>query len=122
MASVFMFSGCEKYAYTSTSNIIRASRGGSFTTIRSNYSMNLGESVYIIVTEKDKTHFTSGEYSADINPVEGGDVICANAEAGFFKNDPCLVLKATATGQSEVTVHFRVNGFHYHRSFTLTVK
>lgn len=122
LASVLLFSGCEKHAYTTSTNVFKVSKGGSFTTVGTKLSMKNGSTVYIIATEQDGTHFEDGEYSADVTPVEGGSLICAEGVAGTYKGEKCLVLKATATGQSEVSLKFDVNGFHLHKSVTLTVK
>jgi hypothetical protein len=122
LASVLMFSSCEKHAYTTSTNIFKVSRGSGYTAVRNNLSIKLGSPVYIIATEEDGTHFDSGVYSADITPVENSDLICAEAEAGTFKGENCLVLKGTTRGQSSVTLKFDVNGFHLHKTVTLTVK
>lgn len=122
LASVLLFSSCEKHAFTTSTNIFKVSRGSSFTAVRSNLSIKLGSPVYIIATEEDGTHFDSGVYSADISPVEGSELICAEAEPGTFKGENCLVLKGTAKGQSSVYLKFDVNGFHLHKTVTLTVK
>ncbi|MCR5019187.1 MAG: hypothetical protein K6A64_10355 [Bacteroidales bacterium] len=122
LASVLMFSSCEKHAYTTSTNIFKVSRGSGFTAVRSNLSIKLGSPVYIIATEEDGTHFDSGVYSADVTPVEDSSLICAEAEAGKFKGEDCLVLKGTEMGQSSVTLKFDVNGFLLHKTITLTVK
>lgn len=122
LASVLLFSSCEKHAFTTSTNVFKVSRGSSFTTMKTSYSMRNGNSVYIIATEENGTHFNEGVYSADITPVEGSELICAEAEEGTFKGEKCLVLKATAKGQSSVTLKFDVNGFHLHKTITLTVK
>jgi hypothetical protein len=123
LASILLFSGCEKHAFTTSTNVFKASKGGSFTTMRSNYSMKMGSTAYIIATEQDGTRFgQEGAYSADVRPVEDSELICAEASEGTFKGEKCLVLKATARGQSEVSIQFNVNGFHLHKTVTLTVK
>ena len=122
LASVLMFSSCEKHAFTTSTNIFKVSRGSGFTTVKNDLSIKLGSPVYIIATEEDGTHFDSGVYSADITPVEDSSLICAEAEAGTFKGENCLVVKGTERGQSSLTVKFDVNGFHLHKTITLTVK
>lgn len=122
LASVLLFSSCEKHAFTTSTNIFKVSRGSSFTTLGTSYSMKQGASVYIIATERDGTHFDGGSYSADITPEEGSELICAEAVPGTFKGENCLVLTATQKGKSSVSVKFDVNGFHLHKSVTLTVK
>ena len=122
LASVLMFSSCEKHAFTTSTNIFKVSRGSSFTTLKNNLSIKMGSPVYIIATEEDGTHFDSGVYSADVTPVENSDLICAEAEAGTFKGESCIVLTGTARGQSSVTVRLEVNGFKLHKTITLTVK
>ena len=122
LASVLMFSSCEKHAFTTSTNIFKVSRGSGFTAVKNNLSIKLGSPVYIIATEEDGTHFESGVYSADVTPVEDSSLICAEAEAGKFKGEDCLVLKGTERGQSSLTVRFEVNGFKLHKTVTLTVK
>ena len=122
LASVLMFSSCEKHAFTTSTNIFKVSRGGAYTTVGTKLSIKMGSTVYIIATEKDGTHFDTGVYSADVTPVENSELICAEAEAGKFKGEDCIVLKGTARGQSEVSVRLKVNGFTLHKSITLTVK
>lgn len=122
LASALLFPGCEKHAFTTSTNIFKVSRGGAFTTLGQSYSMKQGASVYIIATERDGTHFDSGSYSADVTPEEGSELICAEAAPGTFKGENCLVLTGTTKGKSSVNVKFDVNGFHLHKSITLTVK
>lgn len=122
LASVLLFSGCEKHAFTTSTNIFKVSRGSSFSTLRTSYSMKNGASVYIIATEKDGARFDEGVYSADVRPEEGKELICAEAKPGTFKGENCLVLTGIARGKSDVSVYFNVNGFKLHKSFSLTVK
>lgn len=87
------------------------------------YSMKAGSTVYVIATERDGTRFDNmGTYSADVTAEEEGGVICAEAVAGTFKGQNCLVVKATSKGKSDLSVKFVVNGFTLHKSITLTVK
>lgn len=123
LASILLFSGCEKHAYTTSTNIFKVSKGGVFTTLGPSYSMKAGSTVYVIATERDGTRFENiGTYSADVTADEDGGVICAEAEPGTFKGQNCLVVKATTKGTSSLNVKFDVNGFNLHKGITLTVK
>lgn len=111
--------GCEKHAFTVSTNIFRVYNGKSTKDVTTNLSVKNGGTLYVFAASKDRERFTEGVYSAhgDAN-LEEHHVI---AEPGNWNGD-CIVIKAISRGDEEVTVNFNINGFHLYKTFTVSVK
>lgn len=123
IASAILFSGCEKHAYTISTNVFMASTGSSYKTMGADYSLRLGKTAYIIAAESDKTHFGEGRYEVSISDSgEQATPACVEVSTGKYKGENCIVVKAIARGKSDVNLNFYVNNFHLYKTVSFNVK
>ena len=120
IACALLLSGCEKHAFTISTNIFRVYNGKSTKDVTPDLSVKNGGTLYIFATTKDRERFTGGSYEAtgDANLEEHH----VQVETGEYDGSGCIVVKGISRGQEEVNLNFRINGFHLYKTVTVNVK
>ena len=96
-----------KFIIASTSSII----DGDLTIMR-------GQEIYIYACSGGgKGAYLAGDYSASSN--DTGIVSCSS---GVYDNNPCIVLKGIATGNTTVTLNFELDGFKMYKTVNVNVQ
>ena len=123
IAAVLLLTGCEKHAFTTSTNIFRYTSGRSARTVYPDLSIKAGKTIYIFASTRDGDRYDDGSYSVTVsNPEDGENPDCITAEPGTQNGQPCIVMKGVQKGTIGVTLHFYINDFHLNKSVKVTVK
>ena len=134
LAAMMLSTGCEKHAYSISTNIFRYSTGGSdsFHDVSTKISLKAGQKAYIIATSKSGERFDGGKYTATATAVqetnEDGTVKETEQHAvnvttdGMVNGFPCITVEALAPGAASVSLNFEIMGFRLYKTVTVNVK
>jgi len=123
IAAVLLLSGCEKHAFTTSTNIFRYTSGRTTRTVYPDLSIKSGKTIYIFASTRDGDRFEDGSYTVTVNtPEEGENPECITAEPGTQDGKPCIVMKGVQKGTIGATLNFYINDFHLNKSVKVTVK
>lgn len=116
-AAVLLLSGCEKHAYSNSTNKFRNVETGSvFSTTA---TLNVGQTIYIIAAmDNGKGAYLTGKYTA--TPQESGVI---EASVGSYGDYPdCIILKGVQKGETSVSLSCDHDGFHLYKTVRFTVR
>ena len=133
LSAMLLSTGCEKHAYSISTNIFRYSTGSGFSDLSNKLSLKTGQTAYIIATSKSGERFDGGVYSvsaqaAAVSTEEGSEPQPTEQNAvkvspdGTFNGFPCIVVEALAPGSASVSLNFEIMGFRLYKTVTVTVK
>ena len=125
LAAMLFLTGCEKHAFTISTNIFRYTSGRTTKTVYQDLDIKAGKTIYIFAATKDKDRFTDGHYTVSINNGSEEDHYnpeCVSAEPGTQDGLPCIVLKGVSRGKASVSLNFYINDFHLYKTVEVTVK
>lgn len=125
-AAMLFLTGCEKHAYTISTNIFRYNTGGRTSkTVYQDLDIKAGKTIYIFAATKDGDRFTDGSYNVSMNSGDENSNYnpeCISAEPGTQNGLPCIVLKGISRGKASISLNFHINDFRLHKSVEITVK
>lgn len=135
VAAALLVAGCEKHAYSVSTNIFRYSTGKSFNDVTNKLSLSVGETAYIIATSSSGTPLEGGVYSVSASPVAepateenpnpqtpSEQKAVKVAPDGRFDGRDCIVVNAIGQGNASVSLNYEVMGFKLYKTITVTVK
>ena len=115
VAAALLFTGCEKYAYSSSTNRFRNAETNKV--LGDKMSINVGQSVSIVAAmDYGKGFYLGGEYSATTN-----DAAIVKAESSSFEDMDYIKLTGISPGSTNVTLRLLHDGFDLHKTITVTV-
>lgn len=121
VACAFLLSGCEKHAFTISTNIFRVYNGKTTKDVGTDINVRNGGTLYIFATSQDRERFTGGEYKANGN--QNADAVHhVDVSIGEHKGEGCIVVKGVSAGDEEVSLNYYINGFHLYKTVTVHVK
>ena len=116
-----LLSGCEKHAFTISTNIFRVYNGKTTKDVGTSISMKTGGTLYIFAASEARERFTGGEYK--VNGDQNADAVHhVSVETGEYKGDGCIVVKGISPGDENVSLNYYINGFHLSKTVTIKVK
>ena len=114
-AAALLFTGCEKHAYSYSTNKFRDASSG--VVIGSNLKLSVGQAKFIVAAmDNGKGAYLDGEYTATTN-----DASIVGAQSSSFEGKECIVLTGINTGETNVTLKLMHDGFDLHKTITVTV-
>ena len=114
-AAALLFTGCEKYAYSSSTNRFR--NASTYNVLSDKMDINVGQVVSIVAAmDYGKGEYLYGKYSVTTN-----DAAIVGAQASSFEGKECILLTGVSVGSTNVSLHLLHDGFELRKTITVTV-